>query len=74
MMGISTASARGCTNGTSRRLAPPVEDMLFVMHAVLDAPSSGRQLPGLAGLDLDVAREVLQPACDDGLALGSIAG
>ena len=41
---------------------PPVEDMLFVMEAVLDAPSSWRQLPDFAELDLDLAREVLQQA------------
>jgi hypothetical protein len=31
---------------------PPVEDMLFVVEAVLDAPASWRQLPDIAELDL----------------------
>ncbi len=42
--------------------APPVEEMLFVIEHVLDAPASWRTLPGLADVDLDVAREVVQQA------------
>ncbi len=41
---------------------PPVGDMLFVMEAVLDAPSARCQLPDFAELDLDLAREVLRQA------------
>lgn len=44
------------------RYVPPVEDMLFVIDAVLDAPASWRNLPQFAELDIDVAREVLQQA------------
>lgn len=44
------------------RYIPPVDDMLFVLDAVLDAPASWRQIPAFAELDIDIAREVLQQA------------